>query len=339
MKASEGASLDDLEAEGVSLVGAMAAAASLSTSTGAEKGESKRQNIAMLNVGGKRFATTYGTLTKYPHSMLGAMFSGRFALSTDEKGRFFIDRDGRHFGTILNYLRDGFVVVPESAAAKTELLVEAQYYQLTGLIDMLTPEERVRAAQWRWSPGSKSAYITLLHDYRTARAGEGKNWNTVLGDTGYSNGRHYFEIEITKFINSGGGWGISFGLIDVCTDFEYNHFGHRDNLPKGTRKTWSYVAATGKIFERGVEMSVARPFSVNDRVGLLLDFKHSQLQFFLNGQPEGQALSFSFSPEDPPLFPALSLNGGGDKFHIHVVESPNLPASLVSRKDKTDKTL
>jgi hypothetical protein len=97
----------------------------------------------------------------------------------------------------------------------------------------------VQAASWRWSPGSKSAYITLINDYRTARAGEGKNWNSVLSDTGFSSGRHYFEVEISKFVNSGGGWGISFGLIDVCTDFEYNHFGHRDNLPKGTRKTWS----------------------------------------------------------------------------------------------------
>ncbi len=173
MKASEGSSLDEFEAEGVSLVGAMAAA-SLSASSGSEKSESKRQNILTLSVGGMRFATTYGTLTKYPHSMLGAMFSGRFTLTTDDKGRYFIDRDGRHFGTILNYLRDGFVVVPDSATAKAELLIEAQYYQLTGLIDMLTPEERVQAAQWRWSPGSKSAYITLLHDYRTARAGEGK---------------------------------------------------------------------------------------------------------------------------------------------------------------------
>jgi hypothetical protein len=192
----------------------------------------------------------------------------------------------------------------------------------------------------------------LINDYKTARAGEGKNWNSVLSDTGFSSGRHYFEIEISKFINSGGGWGISFGLIDVCTDFEYNHFGHRDNLPKGTRKTWSYVAATGKIYERGVEMFVGRlvcwevdtvsffltvvcerPFSVNDRLGLLLDFKNSVLQFFLNGAPQGKPLGFVFAADDQPLFPSLSLNGGGDKFHVTIIDNPSLPSSLFNKAE------
>lgn len=251
---------------------------------------SSSKNLVWLNVGGTKYCSTLTTLTKSPHSMLGAMFSGRFTLTTDEKQRYFIDRDGKHFGTILNFLRDGSIVLPSSPEARAELLVEAQYYQLSALIELLTPEERVQASHWRWSPGSKSAYITLVrgasvnaeshclllvqvNDFRTARAGEGKNWNSVLGDTGYSSGRHYFEITIAKYNNSGGGWGISFGLVDVLHDFEYNHFGHRDNMPKGTRRTWAYVAATGKIYERGVEMFAGRPYSVNDRVGLLLDWK------------------------------------------------------------------
>ena len=37
--------------------------------------------------------------------MIGAVFSGRHALPTDDEGYFFIDRDGRHFHNILNFLR------------------------------------------------------------------------------------------------------------------------------------------------------------------------------------------------------------------------------------------
>lgn len=120
----EGAStLDEDEAEGVSVN-----ALSLSTSTGSEAAAAaaaaasskRRQNIVNLNVGGKKFSTTLSTLTK-THSMLAVMFSGRFAMTMDEKNRFFIDRDGKHFGTILNYLRDGFVVVPDSPQAKHEV--------------------------------------------------------------------------------------------------------------------------------------------------------------------------------------------------------------------------
>ena len=128
--------------------------------------------------------------------------------------------------------------------------------------------------------------------------------------------------------NSGGGWGISFGLVDVLHDFEYNHFGHRDNLPKGTHRTWAYVAATGKIYERGVEMYAGRPYSVNDRVGLLLDWKSGMLRFYHNGEPEGPGLPFSWSAEDGHLFPSMSLNGGGDKFHVTILDNPKLPEGL-----------
>ncbi|KAF9661220.1 hypothetical protein SADUNF_Sadunf19G0045600 [Salix dunnii] len=62
--------------------------------------------------------------------MLAAMFSGRHTVSEDpDKGYVFIDRDGKHFRHILNWLRDG--VVPTLADAEySELMREAVYYQL-----------------------------------------------------------------------------------------------------------------------------------------------------------------------------------------------------------------
>ena len=46
-----------------------------------------------------------------------------------------IDRSGRHFGTILNYLRDGSVPLPESTRELGELLGEARHYLVQGLIE------------------------------------------------------------------------------------------------------------------------------------------------------------------------------------------------------------
>ncbi|XP_044540801.1 BTB/POZ domain-containing adapter for CUL3-mediated RhoA degradation protein 3-like, partial [Gracilinanus agilis] len=46
-----------------------------------------------------------------------------------------IDRCGKHFGTILNYLRDGAVPLPESRREVEELLAEAKYYLVQGLVD------------------------------------------------------------------------------------------------------------------------------------------------------------------------------------------------------------
>lgn len=83
-----------------------------------------------LNVGGSKFETTLSTLTGQPGSMLAAMFSGRHEVPQDEDGYVFIDRDGTHFRTILNFLRSGVLHVPSSHRAAEELKCELLYYQL-----------------------------------------------------------------------------------------------------------------------------------------------------------------------------------------------------------------
>ena len=93
-----------------------------------------------LNVGGQTFTTTTATLTNYPDTMLGAMFSGRHALIQDKNGTYFIDRDGRHFHEILNFLRGSTASTYEmleqrlSPGALEELKVEADYYGMKELM-------------------------------------------------------------------------------------------------------------------------------------------------------------------------------------------------------------
>ena len=48
-----------------------------------------------LNVGGKLYTTSLATLTSFPDSMLGAMFSGKMPTKRDSQGNCFIDRDGK----------------------------------------------------------------------------------------------------------------------------------------------------------------------------------------------------------------------------------------------------
>lgn len=57
----------------------------------------KFPNVINLNVGGYLYTTSLSTLTKYEDSMLAVMFSGRHEIVRDENGRYFIDRDGKHF--------------------------------------------------------------------------------------------------------------------------------------------------------------------------------------------------------------------------------------------------
>ena len=70
--------------------------------------------------------------------MLHAMVSGQFATKPSEDGSYFIDRDGTHFRYILNYLRTGELIAPEEKVVRRELLAEAKFYQVEGIINELT---------------------------------------------------------------------------------------------------------------------------------------------------------------------------------------------------------
>ena len=93
-----------------------------------------------LDIGGTKFTTSLETLCNEPGSMLEAMFSGRHKLVPDEDGYYFVDRDGTHFRYILNYLRDGTVReggLPSGSKSLQELKIEADFYQLQGLLKFL----------------------------------------------------------------------------------------------------------------------------------------------------------------------------------------------------------
>lgn len=62
-----------------------------------------------------------------------------------------IDRCGKHFGTILNYLRDGAVPLPDSRRETEELLAEAKYYLVQGLADECTAALQVPSPSVRQS--------------------------------------------------------------------------------------------------------------------------------------------------------------------------------------------
>ena len=69
------------------------------------------------------------------------MFSGKFDTKPSEDGSFFIDRDGTHFRFVLNYLRDGELILPKGATFLYELRKEAEFYQIQGILDNLKPPQ------------------------------------------------------------------------------------------------------------------------------------------------------------------------------------------------------
>jgi hypothetical protein len=78
-----------------------------------------------LNIGGYRFETSVQTLRRVPHTFFDAYFSGRYAQDVCDDGSIFVDRDGEHFGHILEYMRDGMVAVAEARARPNVSLLRA----------------------------------------------------------------------------------------------------------------------------------------------------------------------------------------------------------------------
>ncbi|KAJ1413003.1 BTB/POZ protein [Ochromonadaceae sp. CCMP2298] len=116
-----------LEAEAV-----LAAAAEEKQQWEAEKialaGVQQFEPIVNLNVGGVLYITSLSTLCRFPSTMIGCMFSGRHSLPIRD-GHFFIDRDGRHFRHILNFLRapEGYRCEVKGDDEK-QLRRECEYY-------------------------------------------------------------------------------------------------------------------------------------------------------------------------------------------------------------------
>jgi len=97
-------------------------------------------SIITIDIGGQIFRTTLSTLTKYPGSLLGTMFShldsGLAPIAKTKEGNYFLDANPIYFGEILEYLRHGKII------AKDSVLLEgvkelANYFGLTELLQEL----------------------------------------------------------------------------------------------------------------------------------------------------------------------------------------------------------
>nr|XP_002731340.1 PREDICTED: potassium voltage-gated channel subfamily D member 1-like [Saccoglossus kowalevskii] len=133
-------------------------------------------DLINLNVGGKIYTTSRSTLTRYPDSMLGAMFGGDFPTRSDSNGNIVIDRDGELFRYVLNFLRNGNLRLPDSFREVELLEDEADFYQIKHFIHALR--------DWKLKKGGQkqdiSEYVEVEDSHGVVRVtAPAKLWRSV----------------------------------------------------------------------------------------------------------------------------------------------------------------
>ncbi|UXI18933.1 CD63 antigen-like [Sarcoptes scabiei] len=95
-----------------------------------------------IDVGGTIYTSSLETLTRYPDSRLARMFNGSIPIVLDSlKQHYFIDRDGKMFRHILNFLRTNTLVIPKNFDEIDLLFEEAKFYDIQPMLRLL---EKIR---------------------------------------------------------------------------------------------------------------------------------------------------------------------------------------------------
>ncbi|XP_037090427.1 BTB/POZ domain-containing protein kctd15-like [Pollicipes pollicipes] len=101
-----------------------------------------------IDVGGVIYTSSLETLTRFPETRLAKLFNGQVPIVLDTlKQHYFIDRDGKMFRHILNFMRSGKVCVPDDFSEIDCLMEEARYFEVQGMVKQLEQLRRQRAGR------------------------------------------------------------------------------------------------------------------------------------------------------------------------------------------------
>jgi hypothetical protein len=82
-----------------------------------------------FNVGGYHYETTVETLLKYPDTLLGKMFQPENAQLLPSDNEIFIDRNGEIFPVVLNFYRNGTIIIPPNLSPE-QVEQELDFFQI-----------------------------------------------------------------------------------------------------------------------------------------------------------------------------------------------------------------
>jgi len=225
--------------------------------------------------------------------MLSAMFSGNFSVAPDEDGTYFIDRNPKFFGMILDYLRkDSINISGLSSSELTDLQDEVEFYQIESLLALL--KQSIKTPKIVWS----NSHLNSIKISDSTLTAVGGSCNIVLATIPLiSSGKHSWKMKVIKPGNY-----ISIG---VALNTIRNNQGYIGNSPDG----WS-LNQDGAIEHCGTYYSDVMghkvPLQTNDVIQVTVDFDNMKISWVKNELLSWPALDIPTGLQ--PLFPAAMVS-------------------------------
>ena len=176
----------------------------------------KKSSRIVLDIGGHKYSTTLSTLTTLePNSALAKMFTKPFSIETESDGTYFIDRNGKFFSYILDWLRDNQVPDFPNNYIRNRVLYEAYYYGLDTLIESIINID----TDYLNSINTSSSYPTSTqHSINTNTSKSDLDLNTSQLDPSKMNPENKWAYN--KVLN----WCLGNNkMVDFVLDLVYKH--------------------------------------------------------------------------------------------------------------------
>jgi hypothetical protein len=165
------------------------------------------------------------------------------------------------------------------------------------VVDERNPRLRPRKYQthFLWNDNWHGQHIIIEDKGRTVRKVRAGWYSIAVGDTGFSSGKHYWEIKVN-------GNEISVGV--TLKSLPSNQL---DNYLGATADAWAYEA-TGHKKKSGNRTNYGDAYTNDDTIGVFLDMDIGKLGFYRNGKDMGEA--YSDLPAGTPVYPAIGWRDG-----------------------------
>ncbi|EGC37916.1 hypothetical protein DICPUDRAFT_97086 [Dictyostelium purpureum] len=196
---------------------------------------------------------------------------------------------------------------------------------------------------WSWDPSRTETKLLDKDNLKVVDAGEGKAWTTATGPdisiNRQPNTFYYYEIKV-EFCNVSNSIKIVFGLmskryLDRILEIKVGEIGSlRGSSPFGYFKEFGIGSicyfANGTVSQDGFILTAqkAKPYTTNDRIGMLIDTNNSNVAFFKNGELQTSFInilnSFQSSPSNKTfsIYPSVSLIKENS---VSIIKDPTIP--------------